>query len=361
MIKLLSTLFLVVIFFTSYTCYGQFGFSRNTTNSLQKYKFQIDQNILLGALPMQFNSSFTGEADVPRLNTALFYQNPHRGSPQLKLFTSFDQFIPAIGSGIGFTGGYGEPTGDHILASSLFFNFGIAPKFSLGGKLTISPSLNLNYNQSSRQIQIPQFMCVDATGNQVVCASNTRGLSSNAGLLINTNKYYIGYSINLFSKIKFESNLGIYGSEYPLLFNSGFQSSLQLGYTFESAGSKFSFTPQLVIGIGERNVPNSEELLYNYRDSPRYLPLSPVGPDKFVLSFRYDRLLWGLSDVGPQVGWQNDRFRFIISNNLNFNTININPFSFISGTRRNYTEGNISNFAFRYIFSKHEKVRSRWL
>jgi hypothetical protein len=117
---------------------------------------------------------------------------------------------------------------------------------------------------------------------------------SRAGVLFNTDKYYVGYSAIL-----------LMGRHVDYL------SHLQLGYTFGSSSkSNFSFTPQLALRLG-----------YNGRYSPHStwyvgsIRGKGVGVEAFSLGCRYKQFLWGVNNVGVHVGWQTERLRVTVTNN----------------------------------------------
>ncbi|MBC7923087.1 MAG: hypothetical protein H7Z75_18565, partial [Ferruginibacter sp.] len=107
-------------------------------------------NLPLGALPMQYNGSFAGETNGPRISSNFGLQTARRfyGRTYLAI-ASYDQFIPAIRSGIGLTVGYGDFYSIYTInASRRSYSsenyqvaLAIAPKFSIKGKFTLSPSL----------------------------------------------------------------------------------------------------------------------------------------------------------------------------------------------------------------------------
>lgn len=73
--------------------------------------FSYAQEVPLGVLPMQFNSSFAGEAESPRISTNIGFRTPtptnsflgsnYRSGWGFLTNASYDQFIPAIRSGVG--------------------------------------------------------------------------------------------------------------------------------------------------------------------------------------------------------------------------------------------------------------------
>lgn len=278
---------------------------------------QWDDNIPLGAMPMQFNSSFAGEAETLRLNTVFSYEHKDNNRNINQAFgyhASLDRFIPAIRSGVGITvSRYSyqfktrrSPDEDYNIDNENDV-FGlvaaIAPKFSIRGKYTLSPSLDFGYRRGNNQMNFaPQYSNIN------------NSLESRVGLLFNTQKYYVGYSVYLIRHYW-------YSNVKPLNQDKGFTSYLQVGYTFQrKADSKFSFTPQLVGAITE--------------DFYGQLRL-------FVLpnfTFRYSHFIAGLNHTGIHIGYQNDRLRLMLSG-IPWGYGGVGPFS--SG-----------NMAVRHIFKE---------
>jgi hypothetical protein len=168
----------------------------------------------------------------------------------------------------------------------------------LKGKYTISPSLDFTYGMAdlieNRKL-IPDT--VDFSYNR----GRFHGISSRAGILFNTNKFYAGYSVTMF-------NQAIGDERYNPLTGVRtffFESYIQLGYTFQKkSASKFSFTPQVAVEISR------------YTHSNRI----SIAPTAFNLNFRYKQFIWGLNNVGLHLGWQTDKLRLMVSNNYGFST-----------------------------------------
>lgn len=285
----------------------------------------------LGTLPMQYNSSFAGETGSPRLNTVagLWSRRYERG---YSMYASYDQFIPALRSGIGITAGYdrgsseGAPFDPEHRGKShgTYFSAAVAPKFSIGGKVTLSPSLDVSLNGGRSAYTVAQ----------VGYRHGNFGVGSRAGLLLNTEKFYAGYSVHLldyFNAYTEGDTTGWRASGRVKRFNSYWQ----VGYTFgSSTKSKFSFTPQLVFRAATNQNP------YASRAQRVAAFLVPVD---FNLGFRYKKILWGVNGSGVHVGWQTDKLRLMLSDNLQYN-------------RRNAL-GHSANIALRYIFKEQHTIR----
>ncbi len=192
----------------------------------------------LGALPMQYNGGFAGEAGSPRLNSNVgFTSAGWTYGKGYHLATSYDQFIPALRSGIGATVLTSHATGPRYKYNWQGFSVAVAPKISLNGKWTFSPSLDLSYHAGRSTVRDGRW------GGNV----ESERWQSRAGLLFNTSKFYIGYSVAVvdYLSIRYANGITESGRPYRLA------SYLQVGYTFQrSPKSDFSFTPQLTIATG---------------------------------------------------------------------------------------------------------------
>jgi hypothetical protein len=252
------------------------------------------QVIPLGALPMQYNPAFAGEAGGPRfnLNAGLLTASRFRHN-DYNLNTSYDHFIPAIRSGIGFSAGYYTSSVPYIATEGYRFTVAVAPKFSLKGKYTISPSLDLTYGSSALSSNPPP-------GTLEPLNLNGYHLLGRAAVLVNSRKWYAGYSVDIPLHNTYRYRLFGRNDISPERFTSYWQ----FGYTFQrSSESKFSFTPQIVFLTGTDR--------YNRysRNSFRYF-----APEAFSLNFRYGKFIWGANNAGFHVGVQTERVRVMLSN-----------------------------------------------
>lgn len=287
-------------------------------------------NVPLGVMPMQFNSSFAGEADGPRLSTAFTYDfgsgPDFMKSLAFSYHTSYDQFIPALRSGIGISVHRGTvvdeiqwSTADPSDIRKVAFNsnrvsLAVAPKFSIDGKYTISPSVGLSYGRGNTEANFPSLMGPLGHARDYPPGQH-QWLDSRLGLLFNTSKYYIGYSAYIVNRHYFNN-------ENSGLLSGKFISYLQAGYTFQkNADSKFSFTSQVAYRIGASKGLSVSQYIFD---------------TGLNLTFRYDKYLAGLNNTGIHLGWQNRKLRIISTTN---------PFAY--GGSRFFAVGNLS---FRYIF-----------
>ena len=184
--------------------------------SLQSYGQRETFKIPLGAMPMQFNSSFAGETGAPRLSSIFTIANAGDGiDPHYEriygINTSFDTYIPSLRSGLGITAGFeGVNSSLYDGGNTSFLSLSAAPKFSFRGKYTLSPSVDIShYTRKFTNQQYPD--------NTFEKAELREFLRSRIGLLLNTQKFYVGYSINLTGNIRPDR----------------FLSWAQAGYTFQ--------------------------------------------------------------------------------------------------------------------------------
>ena len=267
--------------------------------------------IPLGAMPMQYNGSFAGEAGAPRISSSFSFherENSYLDFHQAyAIYTSFDHFFSSIGTGIGITTGYERSNGFFIDNHKIrFLSIAIAPKFSIKGKYTVSPSLDFTHSSGNDFFTDFHYYLGDY-----------KSLSTRAGLLFNSSKYYVSYSVYLLNQLKTIDQKSPWNRE-------GFKSYLQFGYSFQrSIDSKFSFTPQFAFRISEKGIP--EENI--------------VGWQNINLSFRYTKYIAGINPLGLQLGIQNEKLRLLLSSEFGL----ISSFRPYSG-----------NLSFRYIFKNSE-------
>jgi hypothetical protein len=155
----------------------------------------------------------------------------------------------------------------------------VAPKISLNGKWTFSPSLDLSYHAGRSIVQ----------GNRWGGNVESEGWRSRAGLLFNTSKFYVGYSVAVvdYLSIRYANGVTESGRPYRLA------SFLQIGYTFQrSPESNFSFTPQLTIATGSNQYSS---FAYDDRIGINFF-------EAFHLNFRYKQFICGRQQHGGARG-----------------------------------------------------------
>jgi len=275
------------------------------------------QYLPIGILPMEYNPSFAGSVGNSRLitNFSLYSSdNNEYGKTSGGIDLSYDKYFPAIRSGIGittngsYTNGtypsYGPPVHEDSYWSSSI-DLMIAPKISIKGKYTISPSIGIKYINQIHRNREQKNSYVDV-------------FAIKSGILFNTSKYYIGYAIEYNFDHFYSSNYYDY---------SGLTTAFQLGYTFQkSIDSKFSFTPQLALPLF---IGSGFEVYWpSYNLSFRYASFILGATSQFMIEY----------PTGFQLGWQNKGWRILLSND--------------------FTDKYTANFTLRYIFNHDKKSRN---
>lgn len=267
---------------------------------------QQTSELPLGALPMQYNGSFAGEAGSPRISSNFGFghrysylnREYYRGVYHQQI--TYDQFVPALSTGIG-VGAQAAQFESLYRGSSGGFSVAVAPKISLNGKYTLSPSLKLEY----AAVHAPTRNVLINDTSVVRYGYDSKYLLGRAGLLFNTSKFYAGYSVDIAEYWAFNYDNGPQGSRRL----DRFRSYLQLGYTFQrSPESHFSVTPQVAFYIGHgvitrRNI--YEQFGINLFQG-------------YNVTFRYKEFIWGVNNMGLHAGWQGRRLRVMASNAVSF-------------------------------------------
>jgi hypothetical protein len=258
------------------------------------------QEMPLGSLPMLYNGGFAGEAGEARFNTGVGIRKSNFSDSNLTLsYLSYDQFIPKVRTGIGIT----LVTGHMDVRDTLSLEYdginstsvitSLSPKFSSNGKYTLAPFVDFKYTYS-------YYKLGDLTsGLYLKPGWNT---SLRTGILLNSKKYYVGFTLE-----GLRSDTRKFNDFPDMPIGSAFPGKklieslvIQAGYTFQRLPeSRFSFTPHVA---------------YTYSPSHGKLRSTPL----FVnLMFRYNKFLWSLNSNGLGIGFQNERFRIMLSQNFN--------------------------------------------
>jgi hypothetical protein len=267
---------------------------------------QQTTNLPLGALPMQYNGSFAGEAGSPRISSNFGFGNGigfrqggyYRGSFQQQI--TYDQFVPGLSTGIGLGLQAAQQTSSSNTSNLRGFSLAVAPKISLNGKYTLSPSLSLEY----AAVHAPTRNVLFNDTLIVLNAYNTKHWQSRAGLLFNTSKFYVGYSVDIMDHFAYNYHKG-----QALRRLDRFSSYLQMGYTFQrSPESHFSITPQVAVYIGHGG--------FVYKNTYNRFGFNLF--QGYNLTFRYKQYIWGFNNMGLQAGWQGRRLKVMASNAIGF-------------------------------------------
>jgi len=266
----------------------------------------------LGSMPMFYNGGFAGEAGTPRLNVGTtINENWGAGKKHRQFYySSFDMFIPKVRTGIGISAGYRSTKfpkdysrfdDTKIIDNTAFLIASLSPKFSYRGKYTFAPFIDFTYVQNNNNFDEPSV-------------NMGYGTNSRAGILFNSRKMYIGISIEIFES---------YMKDYTFIGSAdrSLNSNIQLGYSFQkSSESKFSFTPQLVLGLTK------------YKNENLHFGLADLS-----IMFRYQKFIWGLNSNGIAFGFQGKKFKMVLSQSVG----------------KNFYSGNLS---LRYVFKQGKKT-----
>lgn len=271
----------------------------------------------LGALPMQYNSSFAGEGSGPRISSNIGFNSDYINFPLRRLITdlSYDQFVSRIHTGVGLSTSYYNGRSEFGKTAAYSVGAAIAPKFSIKGKVTISPSLDFSFARGDVYLDFRRY---DGTELEY----GYTYIRSRAAILVNTQKWYVGYSVDAYTNLDYRNDTIATRIGTPF---KGFNSVLQLGYTFQrSTDAKFSFTPQIAFKIREQ--PQRFE-------DPLWERIKQVD---FNFTFRHDKFIWGANGNGIHVGLQTQQLRLMLTNWIKDD--NTYPYA--------------GNLSFRYIFKK---------
>lgn len=252
----------------------------------------VGQNTPLGTLPMQYNGGFAGEGDNARLvaGTSVWSHNDvwsaNKRVNSYSYYASYDQFFSKLRSGIGITlshdrrKDYSSIDGayDHNITNAIL---SFSPKLSSEGKYTFAPFVDLSY-AAEQDTRMGTHLQLTMVGR--------------AGFLFNSKRFYTGVSV--FGLIKGE-RIQVYPGHYvtnpPLV--------VQAGYTFHrSPESKFAFTPQAA---------------FFFSKNTSYANNLDFGLD-LNLMFRYRKFIWSLNNNGIGLGFQNEKFRAMLSQSYIF-------------------------------------------
>lgn len=250
--------------------------------------------IWLGSLPMHYNPSFAGSSDEIRISTYNSYQrvNPEQdyseGIRGLQAISG-DMFISKISTGIGLNFSYYSPsqmvffvpTVSHLFNAELV----VAPKISIKGKFTISPSISLSYYKNSYNYTNSWL----ADGNRPDSKIDYR-----LGILVNNKRFFAGVAMELGPLVEKVDN---FKATSQVLVTSSY-SILHAGYAFKlDKDDNLSLTPQVVLDIfGSK---------YYITD---FIPTANI-------MMRYKKLITGVGYAqNPQVmaGLQTKAFRLMV-------------------------------------------------
>lgn len=255
------------------------------------------------ALPLEYNPANAGFTGAGRLSIYAGIKPKSRNSNEFRIGTkslystavSYDQFIEKISTGIGFQTAYIQESitpaeyeygsylnmdyvPGHYNSSMNGYNFlaAISPKISFRGKYTLAPGFSFEYSKQTVNSAFSQLYLYPEANYSMEKYKYT------VGILLNTKNYYLGYSCQVYYKLKGRFNEVHYQTPYSL-----FQAGCVLK---RSNKSKFIFTPALLMRV--RNF-----------DVRGYKKLSLL----INLNFKYKKIIWGVMP-GIMAGYQGDSF-----------------------------------------------------
>jgi hypothetical protein len=278
----------------------------------------VKAQVWIGSLPMYYNPSFAGSTDKLRLSSYFSYRNVSfsRGDKDYLGHNgiSADGFIPQISTGIGINLSYFS-TRDavhmynapgHSMEAELI----AAPKISIKGKYTISPSISINYLMNNDRNGLPIW------DNQGGLYKSSR-LHSRAGIMLQNKRFYLGYSTEFENNdlrsdydpfAYFESRKSLRG-DIPQKYYFNY-SSVQTGYSFcLSANENMSLTPQVLWFFSHGNA-SANQL------APNTLNLT-FRANKFLSGIGYNQVLAGrfysIRNYTLMLGYQSEKFRMMLT------------------------------------------------
>lgn len=266
--------------------------------------------VWIGTVPTYYNPSFAGNTGGQRVS--LFFSgtnvmNRSAVESEAKPEFSYDAFISNISTGFALRLNHdrrmnmesfnNSVPGEYVYESTRA-EVSIAPKISIKGKYTISPSLAFTYRSSFYE---PDLSLLDLLPSAFllpqfnIMETKTNSLSS--GVLFNSKNFYSGITIHLFSNETGEMSKNNYRrTDIPFL------SSIQFGYSFQkNEKAVISFTPQLVIGIiGVHELTKEME--------------NELTRSRLDLNFRYKNILLGIgkslqNGAEFMIGYQRKRIK----------------------------------------------------
>ncbi|HYG40801.1 MAG TPA: hypothetical protein VD908_19385 [Cytophagales bacterium] len=280
------------------------------------------QELPLGTQPIKYNGGFAGETGNLRMNFGSGLTTSSITLNNVNAIT-VDGFIPKIRTGVGVSTGYGHSKHNFnaiqingALAENemndkvTFITFAISPKLSFRGKYTFAPFFDYSYTNFNSNTKWGFLDSVETFRNN----TSSWSAKGRAGFLFNTRKLYVGITFDIFNASK------RFGNRYSIFTTNDFTTSyFLLGYSFQkSLESKFSVTPQLVLGF--RKFPGSKpEILL----------------EDFSLMFKYKKVIWGLNNSGVAIGFQSRKYKILLS--------------------QFYNSGYYGSLTLRYIFKNNSK------
>jgi hypothetical protein len=299
-----------------------------------------------GAIPTYYNGGFAGEAGALRISSFSYASNERiddvRTWNTLGTLISVDQFMPKLRSGFAFTASYEKNfRSDPFKAMSLT----ISPKFSLKGKITIAPFVDLTYWRYNNALYPIPGITPPVYENK----SDANYFKVKTGFLINSTNGYFGISAQIFEQWDYNAD----EAEDPTRLFTNMKYNFQAGHSFQrTPESDFSFTPQLVISYDRYSTSDS----IGNKKTNGYIFIRDIN-----LMFRYKKFIAGVSNNGLALGTgkfklQVNNMYYAKSRNGLFNSLSDN--TFLQTNSREYGANSYSgSISLRYVFSKKQNVK----
>jgi hypothetical protein len=289
------------------------------------------QSRWIGIMPMEFNPSFAGNTGGHRIVALGGYEHSGGRAKQtsptssvgfIKLNSplasiSYDNFISKIGSGIGFymssrkySAGTKEDENSYTSFDALKAGLIISPKISIRGKYTIAPSIGLNYKKLRYDSQPSEFLMDFDSINYRPEQYKSDFFYLTAGLLFNTENFYVGYAHYLPTfngagqKNSFYEERYISYNKQNYYYSDKQYGIIQAGYKFQkSKDSKSSYLLQKMVWTNHK------------------LDLITLFISNLSFTFKYRKVLLGVSTTDHLlggVGFQTSKIKIFYSQNLDY-------------------------------------------
>ena len=207
------------------------------------------------SLPLYQNPSFAGTLVYPRFTIGSVMNGFTFPSPAnlSRFYCSYDQYLPAIKSGIGFMYTSNPDIYVPIAAQRQQAEIFCSPKIQLKKKLTLSLGASIGFSGnvfSSKFVGYDSsFIYMNAGYNPTCTLQNPISLSYSAGAILHSPTFYIGVSIRRFPTVS-PQYFEVDSLKLNFIQTDKFVSTAQLAYVFRKRKSdRTSFSPSLLLQL----------------------------------------------------------------------------------------------------------------
>jgi type IX secretion system PorP/SprF family membrane protein len=232
--------------------------------------------------PLLLNPGYAGSAETPRLNISSRQELPGQTQRYRWLFTGYDQYVPFLRSGVGFS--YFYKYEDPDMETTHRFSYVHSGNFRLGESITFRPSLELVYLHRRLDVRFPQYR-------------NINIFDLSAGILLYSPNVFGGFVIYRIGQPResYYPHTQFEPMEPVMKFHFGFNIGPESG--------KFYFSPNIIF--------------YNETE------LQNLG---IGLAFTYDKLSFGVSTLDAesiifQARYRREKFSISYGGDFNFNNL----------------------------------------